>query len=44
VRRAIDFHEGDKVNEAALKALVKAAVVLNKSKSKAKPKPKAKAK
>jgi len=40
VRRAIDFHEGDKVNEAALKALVKAAVVLNKSK--AKPKPKAK--
>ncbi|CAN5424991.1 DUF1801 domain-containing protein [soil metagenome] len=29
VRRAIDFHEGDKVNEAALKALVKAAVALN---------------
>ncbi len=29
VRRAIDFHEGDKVNEVALKALVKAAVALN---------------
>jgi hypothetical protein len=32
VRRAIDFHEGDKINEAALKALVRAAVTLNKSK------------
>ena len=31
-RRAIDFHEGDKINEAALKALVRAAVTLNKSK------------
>jgi hypothetical protein len=31
VRRAIDFHEGDKVDEAALKALVRAAVVLNMS-------------
>ena len=31
VRRAIDLHEGDKLNEAALKALVKAAVMLNKS-------------
>lgn len=31
-RRAIDFHEGEKINEAALKALVCAAVVLNKSK------------
>jgi hypothetical protein len=30
-RRAIDFHEGDKVNETALKALVRAAVALNKS-------------
>jgi hypothetical protein len=30
-RRAIDFHEGDKLNEAALKALVRAAVALNKS-------------
>jgi hypothetical protein len=29
VRRAIDFHEGDKVDEAALKALVRAAVALN---------------
>jgi hypothetical protein len=29
-RRAIDFHEGDKVNEKALKALVRAAVALNK--------------
>jgi hypothetical protein len=35
VRRAIDFHEGDKINEAALKALVRAAVTLNKSKQKA---------
>ena len=32
VRRAIDFHEGDKINEKALKALVRAAVALNKSK------------
>ena len=31
-RRAIDFHEGDKVNEEALKTLVRAAVTLNKSK------------
>ena len=30
-RRAIDFHEGDKVNEKALKALIRAAVVLNRS-------------
>jgi hypothetical protein len=28
-RRAIDFHEGDEVDEAALKALVRAAVALN---------------
>jgi hypothetical protein len=33
-RRAIDFHEGDKVNEAALKTLVRSAVTLNKSKAK----------
>jgi len=33
-RRAIDFHEGDKINEEALKILVRAAVTLNKSKSK----------
>jgi hypothetical protein len=32
VRRAIDFHEGDKVNEKALKALIRAAVALNTSK------------
>jgi hypothetical protein len=31
VRRAIDFREGDKVNEKALKALIRAAVVLNTS-------------
>ena len=30
-RRAIDFHEGEKINEKALKALVRAAVTLNKS-------------
>ena len=28
-RRAIDFHDGDKVDEAALKALIRAAVALN---------------
>jgi hypothetical protein len=49
VRRAIDIHEGDKIDEAALKDLIRAAVahnleVLNlkakgKSKPKAKPKP-----
>ena len=33
-RRAIDFHEGEKINEKALKALVRAAVTLNKSKAK----------
>ena len=33
-RRAIDFHEGDKIDEKALKALVRAAVALNKSKAK----------
>ncbi len=32
VRRAIDVREGDKVNEAALQALVRAAVALNVSK------------
>jgi len=31
VRRAIDFHEGDKLDEAALKRLIRAAVALNKS-------------
>src|SRR5215467_4669370 len=29
VRRAIDIHEGDKINEAALKDLIRAAVELN---------------
>ena len=47
VRRAIDIHEGEKINEAALKELIRAAVALNlagkgkvnnKVKSKAKPK------
>jgi hypothetical protein len=33
-RRAIDFHEGEKIDTAALKALVRAAVALNESKSK----------
>ena len=41
VRRAIDIHEGDKVDEAALKDLIRAAVALNlKGKSRTKPKPK----
>jgi hypothetical protein len=31
-RRAIDFHEGDKIDEKALKALLRAAVALNTSK------------
>ncbi|HEY7549411.1 MAG TPA: DUF1801 domain-containing protein [Hyphomicrobiaceae bacterium] len=31
-RRAIDFHEGDKIDENALKALIRAAVALNTSK------------
>ncbi len=30
-RRAIDFHEGDKIDEKALKALIRAAVTLNTS-------------
>jgi len=32
-RRAIDFHEDVKVNEEALKTLIRAAVTLNKSKA-----------
>jgi hypothetical protein len=43
VRRAIDIHEGDKVDDAALKSLIRAAVTLNllnlKDKGKSKPKP-----
>jgi hypothetical protein len=34
VRRAIDFHEGEKINEKAFKALIRAAVTLNTSKVK----------
>jgi len=37
VRRAIDIHQGDKVDEAALKDLIRAAVALN-LKGKSKPK------
>jgi hypothetical protein len=33
-RRAIDFHEGEKIDEEALKTLVRAAVILNESKAK----------
>ncbi|MBA3844407.1 MAG: DUF1801 domain-containing protein [Actinobacteria bacterium] len=33
-RRAIDFHEGEKVDEQALKALIREAVTLNESKGK----------
>jgi hypothetical protein len=44
VRRAIDIHEGEKVDEAALKDLIRAAVTLNldlkAAKGKPKPKPK----
>ena len=42
-RRAIDIHEGDKINEVALKDLIRAAVALNLKglslKGKSKPKP-----
>ena len=34
VRRAIDIHEGDKINEKALKALIRSAAALNASRSK----------
>ena len=45
VRRAIDIHEGEKVDEAALKELIRAAVALNlKGKNKPKSKPKSKPK
>jgi hypothetical protein len=43
VRRAIDFHEGEKIDEPALKDLIRAAVALNlasKNKAKSKSKPK----
>src|SRR5262245_49453173 len=42
-RRAIDIHEGEKVDEAALKGLVRAAVALN-LKGKKKPEPRARSK
>jgi hypothetical protein len=47
LRRAIDIHEGDKINEAALKDLIRSAVALNldnKSRGKNKPKSKPKSK
>ena len=37
MRRAIDIHEGDKIDEKALQALVRAAVALNTSKRAARP-------
>jgi hypothetical protein len=41
VRRAIDIHEGDKIDEPALKELIRAAVALNlEGMNKSKPKPK----
>jgi hypothetical protein len=45
VRRAIDIHEGEKINEAALKELIRAAVALNlkgKTTGQSKPKPRGK--
>jgi hypothetical protein len=36
-RRAIDFHEGEKIDAKALKALVRAAVALNATRSRRKP-------
>lgn len=42
IRRAIDIHEGDRINETALKELIRDAVALNlhlKAKGKLKPKP-----
>jgi hypothetical protein len=43
-RRAIDFPEGGKINEKALKTLIRDAVALNQTKSKPKPKAKSRAK
>ncbi len=37
-RRAIDFHEGDKIDEEALKALIRAAAALYSARSQKKPK------
>ena len=36
-RRAIDFHEGDRIDETAFTALIRAAVALNTSRSAARP-------
>ncbi|HEX7668366.1 MAG TPA: hypothetical protein VF395_02225, partial [Polyangiaceae bacterium] len=38
MRRAIDIHEGEKIDEPALKALIREAVALNVSGKKAPPK------
>jgi hypothetical protein len=35
-RRAIDFHEGDKINERAFKVLIRAAIAFNQAKKKKK--------
>ena len=40
VRRAIDIHEGDRIDEKALKALIRAAVALNTATRAARKKPK----
>ncbi len=42
VRRAIDFHEGEKINAKALKALIRAAAALNESRVKTTKRPKRK--
>jgi hypothetical protein len=39
VRRAIDLHEGEKIDEAAFTALIREAVALNESSAKRKPAP-----
>lgn len=41
-RRAIDIHEGDRIDEKALMALIRAAVALNTAKDAARPRKKAK--
>jgi hypothetical protein len=43
-RRAIDFREGEKLNDKALKSLIRAAVILNTSKAESKAKTRSKAK
>jgi hypothetical protein len=37
VRRAIDIHEGDRIDEKAFKALIRAAAALNASSAAARP-------